>query len=489
MLATANIDTNKIKNKNLLNVEITDITTNSNLVVKNSIFIAIEGKTTDGHLFIDNVLNKGAVIAVANLKSEELLNKILNKDQLKNILFIDNTKNIVNLLCRIFYKPLPSNIAAVTGTNGKTSVSAFVSQILNHLKVSNASIGTLGTYFNEDKQDFHKGLTTPEATNLFKILYTAKNKNIDHSILEASSEGMQQGRLDLISISIAAFTNLTQDHLNFHKNMEHYFKAKTTLFTKLLNKNGFAIINGDSDYGKRLIKICHKNNINTLTYGTKKNTIQIVKVQLKEIAYVIEFIYEGKAYKYNLNILGDFQVYNLLCALLIVICLNVTSADTLFKIIPKLQMIPGRLELTRIYKGAKIFVDYAHTPDGLQSVLNTLKQLKHKKIYIVFGCGGSRDTGKRRIMGDIACNTADFSYITEDNPRYEDAAEIRKDIILGFTKNNYKEIEGRGKAIKLAMEALEESDILLVTGRGREEEYLEKGKVTFHSDVKTILNV
>lgn len=489
LLLTTSIDINNIKNKSLLNVKIKDITTNSKLVVKNSIFIAIEGYTTDGHLFVEEALNNGALIAVANLKSKELLNQILNKEQIDNVLFVDNTRSTESLFCSIFYTPLPNTIIGVTGTNGKTSVASFVCQILKHLKINNASIGTLGTYFNEEKQQIHKGLTTPENSTLFKILYTAKNKNINNVILEASSEGMEQGRLDCIPINIAAFTNLTQDHLNFHKTFDNYFKAKSKLFTKVLVKDGFAVVNQDSNYGKDLIDICNKCNIKVLTYGTGKATIQLVKVHIKKLIYEVEFIYSDKLYKYTFNTLGDFQVYNLLCALLIVVCLNISSTDKIFNVIPKLQSIDGRLELVRKYQGAIIFVDYAHTPDGLKNVLNTLKKLEHKRIYILFGCGGNRDVGKRKVMGEIACNIADFSYVTDDNPRYESAAEIRKNIISGYSKNNYMEIENRAKAIQYAMKNLENKDILLITGRGRDTDYIEKGNITFHSDIETVLKV
>ena len=442
---------------NIQSTEIADITSDSREVRFNSLFVAIPGVKQDGRQFITHALNRGAstiIVSKGTLSFNNPSNVV--------ILEAENIRGVLSSLAAKFYPRQPSLIAAITGTNGKTSIASFTRQFWSLTNRPAASIGTLGIV--SDAAHEYGSLTTPDAVELHRSLHTLAKKGIEHVALEASSHGLEQHRLDNVRLSAAAFTNLSHEHLDYHETMEKYFLAKQILFRDLLPQSAAAIINNDIAEASQLKDICKEKNHHVITFGTRNADVNLISARNIAEGQELELNIFGEKAKVLFPMPGLFQAYNLLAALALVIGCN-ERPSRLFGHISSLQSVRGRLELIGRTNGASIYVDYAHKPMALENTLGALKP-SAKKLHVVFGCGGDRDKAKRPLMGGIAASVADFVYVTDDNPRTEDAGEIRKEI-LSACPMAY-EIADRASAIKEAISALQSGDILLVAGKGHE---------------------
>ena len=467
-------------NKKFRNFFFSGISFDSSKVKKNNIFFAIKGIKFDGNNFIPKAIKKGSKVIISEKKIKEFKN---------GILFI-HTKNIRKLLAEVsykIYKNKPKNLIAVTGTNGKSSIANFYYQILKLNKKRVASIGTLGVKSNI--LNLNLSNTTIDPIQLGQILTKLKNQRINDVIMEASSHGLKQNRLDGLKFNTGIFTNLSQDHLDYHKNLKNYLKAKLHLFENLIKKNGNVITDDKIPQFKKIKKISIKNNLKLHTLNDEKNNFKILSHSFKEESQIIKIKHKDSIEVVKLNLIGKIQLKNLLMAIIAAKKSNIGLKKILL-IIPKIKSVEGRFEkIGNIKNRSKVILDYAHTPEALRTCLLNLKeQFPNKKINLLFGCGGDRDQNKRSKMGKIADNYADEIYLTDDNPRFENPNKIRKDIKKGIKKRKIIEQSNRAKAISKAIKGLNTGDILLVAGKGHEKiQDIGKEKI-FFSDKKIILD-
>ena len=446
---------------------------------KDNIFFAINGNAVDGNNFINGAIKKGAKTIISNQKFEGIKN---------NILFINST-NVRKLLSETAYsihKKKPKNLIAVTGTNGKSSIADFYLQILNLNKKKAASIGTLG--INTIKYKKNISNTTLNPIDLSSSLEKIKKQKINNVILEASSHGLKQHRLDGLQFRLGIFTNLSHDHLDYHKNYKDYLESKLYLFRKLLKKNSDIITDIEIPEYKKIKNIALKRKLNIKTISNQNSSLNIISHKYLEGKQSIKIKYNGKVYKFQTMLIGKIQIKNILMAMLAAEKSGL-KFKKIIKIINKVKAVKGRLEkIGTIKNKSKVILDYAHTPDALKACLQSIKeQFKERKVSIVFGCGGNRDKSKRSIMGKIASYYCDKIYLTDDNPRNENPKKIRTMIKKQINKSNFFEIPDRSKAIKKAIFDLKTGDILIVAGKGHEniQDY-GKNKKLF-SDKKEIL--
>ena len=442
-------------------IEINGISNNSKNIKKKFIFFAFTGNKTNGNLYINEARKNGAAIVISQEEKDKDVIKLTNKDYFK----------IYSHLCSSFYNKKPKNIIAVTGTNGKTSVTDFCRQIWSFYGLKSASIGTLGIRDNSE-QYYHKirnNLTTLDSSELNKQLSKLFDKQISYVALEASSHGINQNRLDGINFNGAVFTNLSHDHLDYHKNIKNYFSAKMKLFTEHLKDGTCVSINLDDQYGMELYNKIKTKNFKFVNFGfNEKCELKLIQIKKIEKIWQLEILYKNKLYKTDIGLVGHFQIYNALAAASICLGLGLKQ-DSIFKSLSYLQTVPGRMQIVNhpLCK-ATIIVDYAHTPNALENAILAVKKMNVSgKIYTLFGCGGERDHEKRSKMGEVAFKNSDFTIITDDNPRTEDPSLIRKSII-----NNNPiaiEIPGRDVAIKKAINFLKDDDVLIIAGKGHEQ--------------------
>ena len=432
----------------------------SSKVKKNNIFFAIKGAKTDGNNFISDAIKKGSRIIITENKIKKTNNRIL---------FIQ-VKNIRKLLAEVSFKinnKTPKNLIAVTGTNGKSSVANFYYQILklNNKKV--ASIGTLGVKSNNFNLNLSN--TTINPIQLSQILVKLKKKKVENVIMEASSHGLKQNRLDGLRFNSGIFTNLSQDHLDYHKNLKEYLKAKLYLFENLIKKRGNVITDNKIAEFKKIKKITIKKNLKLFTLNNKKNNFEILSHAFKGETQIIQIKHNNLIESIKVNLIGKIQIKNMLMAILAANRSNLNFKKIL-SVIPKVNSVEGRFEkIGKIKNKSKVILDYAHTPDALKTcLLNLREQFPNKKIFLLFGCGGDRDQDKRSKMGLIASKYSDKIFLTDDNPRFENPNEIRRDIKKGIKKKKVIEIPERKKAIFKAIKKLKTGEILIVAGRGHE---------------------
>jgi murE/murF fusion protein len=449
---------------------------------KDNIFFAIKGIKTDGNKFINHAIQKGAKTIISNQKFVGIK---------KNILFIrsSNVRKSLSEFAYTIYKNKPKNIIAVTGTNGKSSVSDFYFQILKLNKKKVASIGTLGI----KTQNYIKKVsnTTVDPITLSIILNKLKKKKINNIILEASSHGLKQNRLDGLKFNTGIFTNLSHDHLDYHKTYSDYFKSKLYLFEKLLKKHGNIITDIEIPQHKKIKKIALKNKFNIETIAEKSSNLEIISHKYHNEKQLVKIKYNKNIYKFETKLIGKIQIKNILMAIIAATKSNL-SFKKIINTIDSLKPVNGRLEQIGIIKNnSKVILDYAHTPDALEVSLRSLKeQFKNKKISIVFGCGGDRDQVKRPMMGKIANQYCDKIYLTDDNPRYENPKVIRNSIRKNINKSKIYETSNRANAIKKAILDLKTGDILIVAGKGHEkiQEY-KKIKKLFSDQEEILKNI
>ena len=460
-------------NGNSDNREISYIAHDSRKVKEGTLFIAIAGQYNDGHDYIFDAIKKGAVAVIANGRSPQT-------DKVP-ILQVKNPRKAMSKIAANFYNN-PSkdvNIIGVTGTNGKTTTTQLINHILTQNKKNSSSLGTLG--FTSSAGIISTGFTTPESIDLHQIIRTMVDGGIKHIPMEISSHAIEFHRTDDIHVNMAIFTNLSKDHMDLHKNMDNYFNTKLKLF-KNLNKNSIAILNGDDFYFKKIT-----NNIKCkyLSYGFKKhNSLQVTSLKQNINETFFKFKYEGETYKMKSSLIGKFNIYNMICSILSCINLGI-SIDKIIDSLNLFKYVPGRMEIFKLINNNYAIVDYAHTPDAYDNIFQTIKDITNKNIITIFGCGGQRDKTKRPEMAAIAEKHSSFTYITNDNPRYENEDSIIKDIISGFKGNNYKIIKNREEAIKEALKSSKNS-ILAILGKGRDDYQIIGDNKIFHSDINIL---
>tara|TARA_Y100000590_G_scaffold326218_1_gene370208 strand:- start:19094 stop:21940 length:2847 start_codon:yes stop_codon:yes gene_type:complete len=469
----------KLKEDRYNKISIKGIADDSRKVKRKYIFFAIKGNQTTGTKFINQAILNGASAIVSE---DKIKKKLFNTHFIK----VKNVRKSLALACSNFYKEKPKNIIAVTGTNGKSSVVGFFYQILVLNKIPVGSIGTLGLV----SKKFNKktSLTSIDPISLHKNLQFFSKKKINNLILEASSHGLDQNRLDNLNIKIGIFTNLSHDHLDYHKNIRSYFKAKLYLFNKLLGKKSTVITDKDIKEYKTIKKITKRRSIKIKTIGKNNSSIKILNHENKEDVQLIKILFNSKIYDLEVPLIGYFQVKNLLMSVIAAHTCGIKIEKILNKI-KKIKPISGRLEcVAKVKKNSRIIIDFAHTPDALEQSLTAIKKQFRKKIIIVFGCGGDRDKKKRYLMGKVAKKYCRKIFITDDNPRNENPKKIRNSIIRGC-KNKAVNIADRKKAIKLAIKELGLNEILLVAGKGHEQTQDFGNKVINFSDKKVIKNL
>jgi UDP-N-acetylmuramoyl-L-alanyl-D-glutamate--2,6-diaminopimelate ligase len=435
---------------------VTGLTADSRQVQPGFLFAALPGTATDGAAYIPQAIAKGATAIVC-----------APGQNVAGVAAIEtaNPRRLFSLMAARFFGAQPDLVVAVTGTNGKTSVASFVRQIWLSMGFRAASIGTIGVMGPEGRTYLQH--TTPDPVQLHQIAADLARDHVEHLVLEASSHGLAQYRLDGLRIAAAAFTNLTHDHLDYHASLEDYFNAKMRLFEELLTRGSPAVINMDGAYGVEAAKRAENAGHRVYGVGAAGNALTLVKAERDGFGQRLELKTARASYKAYLPLVGDFQASNAIVAAGLVIASGGEEALALHAL-ELLKGAKGRLDLVgHTASGAPVFVDYAHTPDALENALKALRPYVQGKLCVVFGCGGDRDKGKRPVMGAIASQLADKVYVTDDNPRTEDPASIRA-AILARAKVAI-EIGDRAEAIHEAIHALEAGDVLLVAGKGHEE--------------------
>jgi UDP-N-acetylmuramyl-tripeptide synthetase len=413
--------------------------------------------------------------AVALIAQPDFIDGIRDKLDVP-IIPVASARLALSQAAALLYPDQPESIVAVTGTNGKSSVVTFVRQIWQHLGFSAASLGTLGLdlpYQLQLKGDVATTkLTTPDALSFHQILNALAASHVTHCAFEASSHGLDQYRLHGVKLKAAAFTNLSQDHFDYHETMDAYFEAKAKLFTDVLPADKVAVINVASPYFPSLKMMLLGRGQAILTYGVDQPADLMAKnIRLMFDKIKCDLTIQGETWRdISLNMVGAFQIENVLCAIGLVLACGGTSASAIMDTLPHLCSAPGRMELVgKTAYGSAIFIDYAHTPDALGRALEALRKhvMKDGRLKVVFGCGGNRDAQKRVQMGEIAHTLADDIYITDDNPRDEDPAFIRAQILVGCPKAH--EIGNRRQAIQIAIQEMSPNDVLLIAGKGHEQ--------------------
>lgn len=421
------------------------------------LFAALPGTKADGMAFAEEAARRGAaaVLAGADADARALPLPVLRTGE---------PRRAFALLAARFYGAQPETVAAVTGTNGKTSVAAFLRQIWASLGREAASLGTVGIVTSKGETPLAH--TTPDPVSLHKHLAKLATEGVTHLALEASSHGLDQHRLDGVRISAGAFTNITRDHMDYHPSFEHYLAAKLRLFRELLPPGSPAVIDADSPGAEAAIEAASAAKLTILTVGQRGRGIALKGVERKGFKQRLVIAYNGCSYDADLPLAGAFQISNALVAAGLALGLG-ADADRVFSAITTLKGAKGRLEyIGETAAGAPVFVDYAHTPDALVKALQALRPYVSGRLHVVFGCGGDRDKGKRPEMGGAATANADAAYVTDDNPRSEDPASIRAAILAGAP--GAIEVANRAQAISTAIVALEPGDALLVAGKGHE---------------------
>lgn len=434
------------------------LTADSREVEPGFVFAALKGSALDGRQFIDAAIDKGA-IAVLTEKDYPAA------DCPVYCCCAENPRQKLAQLAARLYDGQPETIVAVTGTNGKTSVAHFVRSIWQHMGLRSASLGTLGIVANETTIPLH--YTSPEPVLLHRTLNGLVSEDITHLAIEASSHGLDQNRLDAVKVCVGAFTNLTRDHLDYHEDAEAYLNAKLGLVTRVVQEGGSVVLNADSDVYDTFRNAAEDRGLKVLSYGRGASDICLKSVRSHLAGQEIDIQVFGKKYHLDLPLAGEFQAMNILCAIGMVVAAGEDLDDALAAL-PNIKNVPGRMQqVVTLPTGATAYVDFAHTPDALETVLKSLRPHVEGKILAVIGCGGDRDKGKRPVMGAIAKQYSGQVYVTDDNPRTEDPAIIRSEIMAACA--GAVEIGDRKQAIEAAMKAAKQGDIVIVAGKGHEE--------------------
>lgn len=465
--------------------EVTGVTSDSRKVKPGTLFCALPGSAQDGRAFIPQALAQGAaaVLAPEDTSAEDAA----------RIVTVLDVRRAYALAARGFYGAQPKTCVAITGTNGKTSVATFCRQIFAYLGHKAASIGTLGVVTQHAETETAltpPGLTTPDAGDLAERLAGLAGDGVTHLALEASSHGLDQRRLDGVSLSAAGFTNLTQDHLDYHRTFEAYRAAKLRLFEELLPRGRTAVLNADAADYNAFAASAIVAGLSVAGVGERGQFLALTDRRLTADGQVLHLEHQGRAFEVKLPLAGLFQASNALVAAGLCLAAG-ESVDGVVAALAALKGARGRLErVGATAEGAEVYVDYAHTPDGLETVLKALRPHTRGRLLCVFGCGGDRDRGKRPLMGAIAEKWADRVFVTDDNPRSEDPALIRADILRGLTgtqSSNLVETGDRRQAIFEAVADLHAGDVLVVAGKGHEQGQIVGDRVLPFDDAGVVL--
>lgn len=464
-------------------IRVKNLQYDSRTVQPEDVFIALVGTNVDGHDYIEHAVANGAVAVIAEYAPESVAAHT-------PVLVVKDTREVISLLAELLYdfpdKKL--NILGVTGTNGKTTTTNLVRYLWQKRRVKCGLIGTICNYCGERK--LPAGATTPEPLHLAELLSMMVEDECTHVVMEVSSHALKQKRVDALHFNGAVFTNLTQDHLDYHVTVEDYLNAKLQLF-RMLDRNpagkGFAVVNADDPHAGDFINASHAE---LWTYGIDNPaTLQAQNYHLTGQGAAFEVLYQGKTYQAEIPLSGKFNVYNSLAALAAMLAQGFEISDLLadLKDVPQ---VAGRFEKVDCGQDFAVVVDYAHTPDGLENVLKTAREITRGKLIVVFGCGGDRDRGKRPIMGELAAALADYAIVTSDNPRTEDPLAIIAAIEAGIkeldaaAQTKYEVQADRRLAIGRAIELAEPGDVVLIAGKGHEDYQLVNGRVLDFDDRK-----
>lgn len=444
-----------------------NIKSDSRKVQKGDIFIALRGISSDGHDYIEKAISNGASKIIAEVGQYSVDTEI-----------VPNTRDYLNkYLIENYNKYLEEmTIIGITGTNGKTTSAYLIYDALNKLGKKCAYIGTVGFYL--DKKVSNLENTSPDVCDLYDLIIQAYDKDYRYIVLEASSQGLDGGRLNGIPFDYAVFTNLTQDHLDHHKTMENYAVAKQLLFKKL-KPNGVSILNYDDSYKDYFV------TDNTVYYGINGGDYKVIDYQMTNQLTKFRYLYLDKEYEVLSPLLGSYNIYNMLVCIVILNEIGVLQED-IKKVLPKLNAPAGRMD-TITYKNNSIIVDYAHTPDAIEKIISVVKKVTNGDVYAVFGCTGDRDRTKRPIMAKIVTDLCKWAIITNDDPHYEDTNQIVNDMVEGLNNVNYEICLDRKEAIIKGINMLKNEDILLILGKGHEEAMIIKNEKVPFNDKKVVV--
>lgn len=455
------------------NIEVGKIEYDSREIKSGDVFFCIEGYNTDGHKFIESAVKNGATAIVCQKRPENLPDC--------SVIMVDDTREALAISSASFYgHPADKmKLIGITGTNGKTTSTYIIKSILEQAGYKVGLIGTIANYIGDKRVPSHR--TTPESLELHRLFRQMVDEGIEYCVMEVSSHSLYLKRVFGITFKEAIFTNLTQDHLDFHKTFENYYNAKLILFNNSQN----SIINMDDTYGKRIYEDVKNNKI---TFSMNSDSmLKAENIELHSRGVEFDIVSNNDREHISFNLPGKYNIMNAIgCA---AACLNDGIALSVIKRgLESMLCVPGRCEIvTKNYNlGFEIIVDYAHTPDGLENILKTAREFTKGRLISVFGCGGDRDRTKRPIMGRIGSELSDFAVITSDNPRSEEPHKIIEEIVTGVYKDNYLVIENRREAIKKAMEIAKKNDVIVIAGKGHEDYQILRDK-TIHFDEREII--
>ena len=444
------------------NPDITGIAVDSRQVKDGYLFAAMPGSTMHGAEFIQYALRMGAAAVLTDAKGAAIAADVM-ADAGVAVVVTDAPREALSRSAALWFGAQPATMIAVTGTNGKTSVSTFVRQIWIEMGLSAVNLGTTGV---EGAWTAPLAHTTPEPITLHRALADAAANGITHAAMEASSHGLDQRRLDGVTLKAAGFTNFTQDHLDYHETFEAYFDAKAGLFSRVLPEDGTAVINIDDPKGVDMAAIARARGCDVISVGRDGGDLHLTGQRFDATGQDLRFDWRGKTYQKRLNLIGGFQADNILLACGLVIACGANPADV-FDTIPHLTTVRGRMQLAATRdNGGAVFVDYAHTPDAIATALQAMRPHVMGRLVAIVGAGGDRDTTKRPLMGQAAAEHADLVFVTDDNPRSEDPALIRAAVMTGAP--NATEVSDRAEAILRGIDVIGPGDALLIAGKGHE---------------------
>ena len=431
-------------------------------------FIAVKCEVNDGHKYVDSAIKNGAKKVIVEKGEFDV-----------ETLVVPDTRVYLNKYLEENYNKYldEMNIVAITGTNGKTTTAKLLHDILNKLGSKTAYIGTIGFYMGEKVCDLPN--TSVDICDTYDLIMKAYDAGCNNVIMEVSSHAAANGRIASLKFDYAIFTNLTQDHLDYHKTMGNYALAKQIVF-KHLKENGIAIINNDDRFKDYFLLDENKN----ITYGFNEADYQIVDYDMTQDGTKFTYKCKGKKYKTSTKLLGKYNVYNMLALITTLNTMGLKN-DVIVKHIPELNAPVGRMEMIK-YKTNNIIIDYAHTPDAIENIMSTIKPLVKGDVYVVFGCTGDRDRLKRPIMTNYVANNSKYFIITNDDPHYEDTTQIVDDMIKDLDKSNYEVILDREEAIIKGISLLKDNDALFILGKGHEENMIIKDKKIPFNDYKVV---
>ena len=445
------------------------IKTDSRKIVAGDTYVALPGISSDGHDYIEKAIENGASKIIAQHGSYSV-----------ETIIVKDTRAYLNELLKKEYGNILNDMTliGITGTNGKTTSSYLIYQMLNKLNIPCCYIGTIGFYLNDKVKNLPN--TSVDIADFYGLLIEAYEKGYKHAVVEVSSQGLSMGRFSMVKFDIGVFTNLTRDHLDYHGNMKNYAIAKQMLF-KQLKKNGKAIINNDDEY-KNYYLLKQNNNI---TFGLNSGDYKINNFKMNNSNTLFNYIFNNEEYRTSSTLIGKYNLYNLITSIAVVHELGI-DFDKINRVVPLILSPNGRMDKIN-YLDNTIIIDYAHTPDAIENIISTIKEVIEGNLYVVFGCTGSRDRSKRPIMTNLVLSNANKAIITIDDPHEENPVEIVEEMLKNNTLNNYEVELNRGKAIRRGIDLLKNKDTLLILGKGHEEVIIMGNKKIPFNDKEEVL--